>query len=386
MDKVRIGIIGFGGIARLHASKFTNNEIPSGILAAVADESEESLEWAKSNLPETVKRFSSAEDLYNSKEVDAVLIATPHYDHPPLAISAFNHGLHVLSEKPAGVYTQQVNEMNAAAKKSGKVFEIMFNQRTNPLYQKMRQIVQSGELGEIVRVNLIITDWFRAQSYYDKGGWRGTWKGEGGGVLLNQCPHNLDLWQWICGMPKRLMAFCNFGRLHNVEVEDEVTCYVEYENGANGVFVASTGEVPGTNRFEIVGDRGKLIYENNTLIFYRSEVSISEHSKTTKSGFSTPDIWKCEIPINKNGGGHAEITNNFIDAIQNDTKLLAPGEEGLNSLRLSNAMLLSSWENRWVDIPFDDNLFYNKLSERIEKSTYVKPEVKRQVASVAGSF
>ncbi|MHC4873980.1 MAG: Gfo/Idh/MocA family protein, partial [Planctomycetota bacterium] len=211
MDKVRFGIVGIGGMGRNHAGRFKTNQINNAELAAVADTDPEALKWAKENLPETTKLFDSADALYDSGEVDAALIATPHYDHPPLTIAGLEKGIHVLSEKPAGVYTKQVNEMNAAADKSDKVFGLMFNQRTKPVFKKMRDLVQGGEIGEIIRVNLIITDWFRSQSYYDNGGWRGTWEGEGGGVLLNQCPHNLDLWQWICGMPKRMIAFANFG-------------------------------------------------------------------------------------------------------------------------------------------------------------------------------
>src|SRR5690606_34449403 len=233
----------------------------------------------------------------------------------------------VLVEKPAGVYTKQVRQMNEAAAKSGKVFSIMYNQRTNPLYVKLRELISSGELGEIRRTNWIITNWYRSQAYYNSGGWRATWAGEGGGVLINQDPHQLDLWQWTIGMmPTRVRAFCHFGKYRNIEVEDDVTAYVEYENGATGVFVTTTGEAPGTNRFEISGDRGKMVIEDGKMTFWRLRVGESEFNASNTSSFAQPECWKCEIPVNGEGPGHMGITQNFVDAILKGTPLIAPGE------------------------------------------------------------
>ena len=216
-------------------------------------------------------------DLIAAEDVcDAVLIAVPHYQHPELSIDALQHNLHVMCEKPAGVYTKQVREMNEVAKKTNRVFAMMFNQRTNCVYRKMHELVTSGDLGAIKRVNWIITDWYRTQSYYDSGDWRATWEGEGGGVLLNQCPHNLDLIQWICGMPSKVQAFCHEGKWHDIEVEDDVTAYLEYPNGATGVFITSTADAPGTNRFEITLEKGKLVCENNVLTLHELEVSERE--------------------------------------------------------------------------------------------------------------
>lgn len=241
MDKVRFGIIGVGNMGRSHAFSLLN-EVKGAELTAVCDISPERLEWAAEQLPEHVLRFGTSEELFKSGSVDAVLISTPHYDHPPLAIEALKHNLHVLIEKPAGVFTKAVQEMNDAAAQSDRKFGIMYNQRTNPLYQKLKDLITSGELGEIRRTNWIITDWYRSQSYYNSGGWRATWAGEGGGVLLNRDPHQLDLWQWTTGMmPKRVRAFCQFGKYRDIEVEDDVTAYVEYENGATGLFITTTG-------------------------------------------------------------------------------------------------------------------------------------------------
>jgi len=271
-------------------------------------------------------------------------------------------------EKPAGVYTKQVREMNEVAEKSGKVFGIMYNQRTNPVYQKVRDLIISGELGQIKRNSWVITNWYRTQSYYDSGEWRGTWDGEGGGVLLNQSPHQLDLWQWICGVPKRVRAFCHFGKYHDIEVEDDVTAYVEYENGATGTFITTTGEAPGTNRLEIAGDMGKIVVEDDKITFWRLRESEREYNKGTAKTFGMPECWKCEVPIQGTTTGHAGITANWVDAILKGTPLLAPGVEGIRGLEISNAMYLSTWLDDWVEIPVDEDLFYSKLQEMIQKS------------------
>lgn len=365
MDKVRIGIIGLGNIGSQHLRYIHEGKVAGGELAAVCDSKPERLQWVRQTLGPAIQVYDNPEALFKSGIIDGVLIATPHYAHPEMAIQAFGHGLHVLIEKPAGVYSKQVRLMNEAALKSGKVFGIMYNQRTNPLYQKLRNLVQSGELGQLKRTHWIITTWYRSQSYYDSGGWRATWSGEGGGVLLNQCPHQLDLWQWICGMPIRVRAFCGFGKYHAIEVEDDVTAYVEYENGATGVFVTSTGETPGTNRFEIIGDRGKAVIEEGKLSFWQLRVSERQFNREYKGGFGEPECWKCEIPITGQETGHAGITSDWVRAILKGTSLLAPGVEGINGLELSNAMYLSTWIDNWVKIPVDEELFFEKLQDKI---------------------
>jgi predicted dehydrogenase len=310
MSTIRIGLIGFGSMSSFHARSLTNGNVPGASLGAICDPFPAAQERAKAQYPD-IPVFESPEQMFESGKIDAVIVATPHFSHPPLAIAAFDHNLHVMIEKPAGVFTKQVQEMNERAAKSDRVFGIMFNQRTDGAHAKMRQIVQSGELGEIRRTHYVITDWYRSQAYYNQGGWRATWGGEGGGVLLNQAPHNLDLWQWICGMPTRVRAFCGFGKYHDIEVEDDVTAYAEYANGATGVFITSTGECPGSNSFEITGDRGKLVLSGGKLTFYRTTVSIKEHIMTTSSTMDRPETWKCEI--NTSGGdGHVGILKNWV--------------------------------------------------------------------------
>ena len=308
--------------------------------------------------------------------VDAVTIAVPHYDHPPLAILAFSYGLHVLTEKPAGVYTKQVLEMNQAAEKSGKVFGIMYNQRTNPVYQKIRQLIQEGALGQIKRVSWIVTDWYRSQAYHDSCTWRSTWKTEGGGTLINQNPHQLDLWQWMFGMPDRIMSHVSFGKYYDIEVEDDVTAFMEYKNGMTGVYITSTGEAPGENRLEISCDRGLLIVEKGKITFRRNTVSEREFNKNNTAPFGVPECWDCTIPVDSHGGEqHVGILKNFCSAILDGTPLLAPGYEGIRGLTISNAIHYSAWTGGWADVQnFPAEEFYQLLQDKIKHSTVVKKE------------
>jgi len=370
MDKVRIGLVGIGNMGSGHLSYLINGEVVGAELTAVCDISPQRLQWAAEHLGDKIARFEQYEAMLEADVVDAVLINTPHYYHPEQAILGLQHGKHVLIEKPAGVFTKKVREMNEIAAASGKVFGIMYNQRTNPYYKTLKDLIDSGELGEIRRTNWIVTDWYRSQSYYDSGGWRATWDGEGGGVLINQNPHQLDLWQWTTGlMPTRVRAFCSFGKHRNIEVENEVTAYVEYENGANGVFVTSTFDAPGTNRYEITGDRGKIVIEHNEMTFWRLRQSETEFNTSYKGGgMGRPEHWQINIPL---GGGSTEfivqhklVTQNWVNAILHGAPLLAPGEEGIKGLMISNAMLLSTWIDDWVDLPIDEDLFLEKLQEQ----------------------
>lgn len=384
MEKVRLGIIGVGNMGTSHIKTIVGGQVPELEVTAVADRQESRRQWCKDNIPETIQVFEEGSELIASGACDAVLIAVPHYQHPELAIEAFHHGLHVLCEKPAGVYTKQVRLMNEEAAKSGKVFAMMFNQRTNCVYRKMHEMVAEGKLGQIRRVNWIITDWYRTQSYYDSGSWRATWDGEGGGVLLNQCPHNLDLIQWICGMPVKVQAFCHEGKWHDIEVEDDVTAYLEYENGATGVFITTTGDAPGTNRFEITGDLGKLVCENEKLTFYRLSQSISEHCATCKAGFEKPECEAEEVETDGKNEQHAGVMKAFAGKILHDTPLVAGGEEGINGLMLSNAMHLSSWLGHPVTLPVDEDEFLKELSWRCAHSR--KKEGSGVVFDTEGSY
>ena len=399
MQKIKLGIIGFGNIGcGTHAKNIWKGKCPEVELTAVADFNPERLEACRTmckeyqaeypdhNIAEPLL-FESAEAMMDAKVVDAVLVAVPHYDHPDLTIKALERGLHVMCEKPAGVYTLQVRDMMAAADKHPElVFGMMFNQRTNPVFRKMREIIQGGELGQIRRTNWLITNWYRPQYYYDSGAWRATWSGEGGGVLLNQCPHNLDLWQWICGMPTKIHAHMHFGKWHDIEVEDDVTAYAEYANGATGTFITSTGDTPGTNRFEVVCDGGTLICEDTKkLTLKKLEMTIDEYSRTTTSAFGKPKAEVIELTPEGENSQHVGVLNAFAAAILRGEPLVADGREGINGLMISNAMHLSAWEDRTVELPFDEKAFYDHLMERV-KTSRRKEAVNSVVSDTSGSF
>ncbi len=381
MDKVRFGIIGAGGMGTAHAGVFQKGDIARGELAAVCD-----IDPVRLEPYGALKIFTDSRELIRSGEVDAVIIATPHYDHTTIGIDALEQGLHVLMEKPISVHKADAERLIAAHTNPKQVFSAMFQMRTYPQFRKIKQLVESGELGTLQRMNWVITAWYRTEAYYASGGWRATWKGEGGGVLLNQCPHNLDLFQWICGKPKRVQAFCGFGKYHDIEVEDEVTAYFEYENGATAVFIASTGEAPGTDRLEIAGDRGKLVFEDGKLTFIRNEVSAWEFNKASKNGFDRPPVWNIEVPIQGASRNHADITQNFVDAIIDGKPLIAPAEEGIHSVEMSNAMLYSAWTGRKVDLPIDGQAYAALLQEKIAASRFEKKTVDAGAIDLSGSF
>lgn len=385
MSKVRIGVIGIGNMGTTHIESINAGKCPEIVVTAVADINPERLEWAKEHTDASVAKFATAEEMLDSGLIDAAIVAVPHYDHPKYAMECFKRGLHVMVEKPAGVYTKQVREMNEAAKNANVKFGMMFNQRTNCIYRKMRELVQSGKYGEIKRTNWIITNWYRPQAYYDSGAWRATWSGEGGGVLLNQCPHNLDLWQWICGMPVKVSSHMYFGKWHDIEVEDDVTTFVEYENGATGTFVTTTGDTPGTNRFEITMEKAKLVAEGGKLKLYELEMSEPEFSRTNTVPFGSPKVTEIDVETDGKNEQHIGVLNAFAAAILRDEKMVAGGEEGINGLMISNAMHLSAWLGKEVELPIDEDLYYEELMKRV-KTSRRKENVKEAFGNTAGTY
>ncbi len=367
MDKVRYGIVGVGNMGSGHAKNLLEGKVENAVLTAVCDINPDKLIKYKDG---GIAVFEDVEKMYESGLIDCVIISVPHYLHPPFAIKAFEYGIHAIVEKPTGVYTKQVKEMNEAAKKSGLVFAGMFNMRTDPVFREMKALVENGELGEIKRTNWIMTAWYRSQSYYDSGSWRATWAGEGGGVLFNQCPHNLDLFMWITGMiPKNVTSKCYFGKWHDIEVEDDVTVFVEYENGATGVIVSSTGDAPGTNRFEIIGDKGKIIFDGSSYTFYKNKISEREFNRTFKGGFGEPEYEK--IVSDKKvmySVQHAAAVQNVTNAILGKEELVIRGEEGINQCMFADAILLSTWKDKTVTMPIDDEEYWQELQKRIATS------------------
>jgi predicted dehydrogenase len=387
MKEVRIGVVGLGNMGSDHANRLNAGQVKNMRLTAVCD-----IVPAKMDrFADPVKKFTDSRAMIRSGEIDAVLVATPHYGHTTIGIDAFENGLHVLVEKPVSVHMKDAERLNAAcaaARKKNKktVFAAMFQSRAMGYYKKVRELIQRGDLGEITRVNWIITNWFRPHAYYASGGWRATWRGEGGGVLLNQCPHNLDILQWLTGMPAKMRAFCNLGKYHDIEVEDEVTAYFEYPNGATGVFITGTGEAPGTNRLEICGDMGRLVCEHGKLTFNRNTTPMREFSKTATHMFASPECWNIDVPFWQGGGSHNEILQNFTDAILNGAPLVAPAEEGLNAVELACSMLYSSFTGKTVDLPLNADTYEKHLKKLIAGSKDKKDVREGAAVSLAGSY
>ncbi len=362
---VRTGLIGLGAMGQSHARRILDGEVEGLELTAVCDADKDRL----ASFP-GLAQYTQVNELLGSGFLDAVVIATPHYSHTDIGIAALEAGLHVLVEKPISVHKADCLRLIEAHKvrDSGQVFAAMFNQRTDPRYVKLKELIDSGELGALRRMMWVITDWFRTAAYYSSGTWRATWSGEGGGVLLNQSPHQLDLWQWLFGMPSALIADCQFGRFHDIEVEDAVTALLEYKDGARGVFVTTTGEAPGENRLTVVGDRGMVVVDEEGLRFTRTEVSVQEYGNSAEHGMGKPPVWHITIPTGSRGSQHLGILENFSAAVREGATLIAPAAEGLHSVELANAMLLSGFERRRVELPLDAAYYAEALAKRIAES------------------
>jgi predicted dehydrogenase len=380
---VRLGIIGVGSMGSHHVDNLLARKVPRCDLQAVCDIDTERL----AKYP-TLRTFTDSSKLIRSGLVDAVLIATPHYAHTTIGIDALTQGLHVLSEKPLSVHKADCERLIQAYRKRPKksqVFAAMFQTRTEPAWIKLRQLIRSGELGEIRRLSWTVTDWFRSQAYYASGDWRATWRGEGGGVLINQCPHNLDLLQWLFGMPSRVRGFCGLGKWHAIETEDAVTAYLEYPNGATGVFITTTGEAPGSNRLEIAAEYGRVVLEHGKLLWERNTTPMSEFSRTTTGRFDRPETWNVEIPATGHAGHHVAIIHNFVDAILDGKPLIAEAVDGINSVELGNAMLLSSLLDKTLSLPLDSAMVEREFAKLIKRSSFGKRGGKRHGANAPGA-
>ena len=369
--KVRMGLVGLGNIGREHLRYLLSMDDVE--LAALCDVDE-----AKANLyaeRHGIPAFYTHIEMMEKAELDAVIVAVPHYDHGPIAIDAFQKGIHVLCEKPITVHVNLAQKIIGAyeeAKKTypGLLFAMMFQERTRPHAKKIKDLLESGELGRLTRVTWINTAWFRSQAYYDSGDWRATWAGEGGGILTNQCPHDLDMYHWFFGLPRRINGFAHIGKFHDIEVEDEVTAYMEHEDGMISHFIVTTGECPGENRMEIVGENGTLVYQAQKITFYRNRRSMLKFSRMATEGFAKLENWECEIPIDfSEPSGHQVVTERFVRSIiRGDSNLVASGTEGLNPVMMANAIMLSSFEDKTIFLPIDGDAFEEKLNELIALS------------------
>ena len=368
MEKIRFGIIGLGNQGSSYIFNiFDADRVENGVLTAVCDTNPVKIDNIKNGTKnKDIVYFSDYVEMLDSGLCDAILVETPHYSHPEIVMECLKRDINVICEKPAGVYTKQVREMNEAAKKSKAHFAMMFNQRTNCLYRKMREIIKEGGVGDLQRVSWIITDWYRSQYYYDTGSWRATWAGEGGGVLINQSPHQIDLISWVVGeQPVAVNGFCKYGKWHDIEVEDDVTAYFEYANGATGTFITTTGETPGTNRFEVSGTLGKLLCENGKLFWYKNVEDSQAYSKTVKSNWERPKYETIEVETDGKNEQHAGIINNFANALLGLEEFFVDGVEGINGVELMNAIELSGWkQGARVALPVNEEEYLTELNKR----------------------
>lgn len=369
---LRVAIVGIGNIGSAHTEAILNGKVSGMALTALCDNSLTKVNELRRKYP-GIKIYEDCDALLENESIDALIIATPHYFHTEIAKKAFNKGIHVMSEKPISVDMGSAVSAVELAEEKGLLYGVMFNQRTDPLFIKAKELIASGALGEIRRSVWIITNWYRKQCYYDSGSWRATWNGEGGGVLLNQAPHNLDIWQWLCGMPKSVYAVCHEGKYHEIAVEDDATLYCEYENGASGVFITSTGDYPGTNRLEITGSIGKLVLENGKMLHYHNEMSESEF-RATESSVKNP-VTVTEY-LDSDYNGHVNVLNAFAASVLNGTPLVATGREALNELAISNAAYLSSHKHDKISIPFDNAEFLEFLEEKKASETLKNQKTK----------
>ena len=387
MELVKVGIIGIGNMGGDHLKCIMGGKIEGMTVTAVCDIDAAKLRAAKETYP-ALETYENYEELIEKADADTIIIAVPHPLHAKVGIFSFAHGKNVLTEKPMDISLSAAEQLCAAAKESGKLFGIMLNQRTSKLFTEARRIVQSGELGQLKRSIWIVTNWYRTNAYYASGAWRASWKGEGGGLLLNQAAHNLDLWQWICGMPVSVEAKLSYGLWHDIEVEDDVNTYCEFADGSTGNFITSTGEFPGTNRLEISGTRGRMVFEDGVIKFKRTEVDVNEFCRSTPESFPSMDTWNIVVPTRKDTGHeHQDVIEAFVKAVLDPkAKLVAEGEEGIRSVEFGNAMLYSGLKGEEVSIPMDTVKFDAMLDDLIKNSKFQKKEVKEAIVDMGNSF
>ncbi len=372
--RLRVGLVGLGNMGSSHARDLFAMENVNlvGVCDLVKDKADKYAAECNSTA------YYSYEDMVSKANLEAVVIAVPHYDHTPITIDALGRGIHVMCEKPVAVHVNDAKKMDEAYAKAREtypnlVYGLMFMERTYAAYIKLKDILDSGELGTLVRVSWINTAWFRSQAYFNSSEWRATWAGEGGGILTNQCPHNLDMYQWLFGLPEKVSGFANIGKYHDIEVEDEVTGYFEHTNGMVGHFIVSTAETPGTNRLEIVGENGRLIYENGKLTFNRNRMSMFRFSKETEEGFGNVESWYTEIPVPANREKpHRYVLERFMETILSGGSLVAEGHEGVNAVMLANAIMLSSEKGHAVSLPLNGDEYEAILKDRAKNSKFVK--------------
>ncbi|MDE5910848.1 MAG: Gfo/Idh/MocA family oxidoreductase [Clostridia bacterium] len=372
----RLAVVGIGRMGSRHARNIAKGAIKGARLVAVCDVDSQKLKDFGEKYK--VAAYSDLQDMLAKEELDGVIIATPHYSHVQLAKSCISKGVNTLVEKPISVTVKEAKQLIDTLEQNPDVIgAMMFNQRTNRMYRKAKQLIDSGAIGKVQRVNFIVTNWYRTQFYYDMGGWRASWSGEGGGTLINQCVHQLDVLQWLVGMPKSVLAYCST-KNRNITTENDVTAVLRYDE-FDCVFTASTHEVPGTNRLEIAGDKGKIVVEKFKMNYYLNQKSESQINQLSTRDYGNKADKKSKKHKLSYGlgrmiydgiyGQQARIITNFVQALESKSKdvLIAKLEEGSKCLELINAINQSSWLGKEVDLPLDADVYAELLNQKIKE-------------------
>lgn len=380
--KLRVGIVGLGNIGMIHFEHLSKME--GCRIAAICDNWKQKVEELSEK--HQIDGYTDYTSMLDSGGLDAIVVATPHYQHPAVAIEALRRNIHVLVEKPVAVHVNDAEKMISVYEEEKRkhpnlIFAAVHQQRNHAHWLKIKEMLTDNVVGRLIRFSWINTGWFRTQAYFNSASWRGTWKGEGGGVLINQCAHNIDLLWWFFGLPERVISTARFGKNHNIEVEDEVHSILEYRDGLTGQFTASTSEFPGTDRLEIVGEYGKIVYEDNKIALIKNKESTIDVIKNSKNPFAAIEYERIEIAINNSGNpGHDYIIRNFIDSIREVKSPFVTASEGLYSVMLLNGMILSAVSEKKVRLPFDGDEYEKCLEKLIAESNYIKPEVETGLA------
>ena len=292
---------------------------------------------------------------------DVAIIVTPHPLHPSIAIDCLRAGCHVLVEKPMAIDVASADRMVAEADTCGRTLAINFQHRLRPAVEKARQLVVEGAIGALVRT-LSIEPWFRTAYYYRTADWRAKWTSEGGGVLLNQAPHTLDILCHLAGLPRKVWGWTRT-RYHSIQVEDTAQAMFEYPNGAPGYLTVSTVEVGVAPHLQIIGEKGAIELVGNQLTIYRSTPSSREYMLTSAEMFGKPETSSETLEIPDTSGAHLAVYRDFKAALRDGRQPRCNGREGIMSLELANAITLSSYADRAVTLPLDRAAYSELLSD-----------------------
>lgn len=362
---VRIALIGFGSMGKNYARMLYAGLVPELKLSGVCCRNGAGQALLREEFP-GVRIYENVEQMQrHEEEFDAVLIVTPHATHVELGFAMAKLGKHFLMDKPAGVYASRVQELVEFCRERGVSFGMMFNNRMLPAFRIAQDYIRSGKLGRLHRAVWVCNSWYRSPVYHRSAPWRSSWQGEGGGLLINQNQHYLDIWQWLFGMPEKLYAAMEFGRYNDFAVDDAVDIQFVHSGGFHGTMVSATGEAPGVNRLEIWGEKGCLTVQDGARVFWdENALSTVEFGKVNEVPFGTPPHTRVEIPVEKAENPYLLAFGNFAGHLLRGEPLFADGMDGLRTVQLTNAAYLSGWQEKRVSVPVDAEAFQKELAAR----------------------